>query len=367
MNILCSYQKERAGGKTDRAFKERGIRMYLSEGKKELIFEPEFLQGNICHASNVCLMGEGRIGAVWFAGKKEGQADVSIWKSIRRDGRWSKPVMAAHDVEEAHWNPVLYRRQDNKVLLLYKVGNEISRWYTKVRISEDGGESFGEARELVPGDRGGRGPVRCKMITLSDGSILAGMSTENGIWTAYADRSTDGGESWERSNPIGLNVAYEGENTAVSSRIQVSEQSFYGRGVIQPTLWESAPGEVHMLLRSSEGQIYRADSADYGKSWGSAYPTGLPNNNSGIDVVRCEDGLLFLCMNPVGENWGKRTPIVLLASADNGETWQEEAVLENTPGEYSYPSIIADGRKIYVTYTFDRKSIAFWAFMRKEV
>ncbi len=122
-----------------------------------------------------------------------------------------------------------------------------------------------------------------------------------------------------------------------------------------------------MLLRSSEGQIYRADSADYGKSWGSAYPTGLPNNNSGIDVVRCEDGLLFLCMNPVGENWGKRTPIVLLASADNGETWQEEAVLENTPGEYSYPSIIADGRKIYVTYTFDRKSIAFWEFMRKEV
>ncbi len=30
--------------------------MYLGEGKKELIFELAFLKGNICHASNICLM-----------------------------------------------------------------------------------------------------------------------------------------------------------------------------------------------------------------------------------------------------------------------------------------------------------------------
>lgn len=341
--------------------------MYLTAGKKELVFEPSFLQGNICHASNVCLMDNGTIGAVWFAGKKEGTEDVSIWMSLRKNGCWNTPQIAAHDVGEAHWNPVLYQRADGKVLLLYKVGNQISSWYTNVRVSEDFGESFGEAKELVPGDKGGRGPVRCKMVTLSDGSIIAGTSTENGIWTAYADRSDDNGESWQLSNPITIDVDYRGENTAENSTVAVSEQSFFGRGVIQPTIWESRPGKVHMLLRSSEGQIYRADSADYGKSWGSAYPTGLPNNNSGIDVVKCEDGMLFLCMNPVGENWGKRTPIVLLASSDNGESWQEEAVLEDTPGEYSYPSIIADGKEIYLTYTYDRKSIAFWNFTRKEV
>lgn len=341
--------------------------MYLDEGKKELIFEPEFLNGNICHASNICLLDDGSVGAVWFAGKKEGTEDVSVWKSLCRNGSWSVPQMAAHDSEEAHWNPVLYQRADGKVLLLYKVGNEINRWHTNFRISNDYGETFGEAKELVAGDEGGRGPVRCKMITLSDGSILAGASTEEGIWTAYADRSTDGGESWNLSDPVRIDVKYEGENTAADSIIRVSEQSFYGRGVIQPTLWESSPGKVHMLLRSSEGRIYRADSADYGKSFGSAYPTGLPNNNSGIDVVKCDAGVLILCMNPVGENWGKRTPLVLLSSSDNGTTWQEETVLEDADGEYSYPSIIADGKKIYVSYTFDRKSIAFWNFTRKGV
>ena len=84
------------------------------------------------------------------------------------------------------------------------------------------------------------------------------------------------------------------------SSIPVSEQSFYGRGVIQPTLWESIPDQVHMLLRSTEGMIYRSDSKDGGDTWTEAYATELPNNNSGIDMIRSEDGKLFLVYNPVG-------------------------------------------------------------------
>ena len=78
---------------------ERKTEMYLGEGKKELIFEPAFLKGNICHASNVCLMDSGAIGAVGLAGKKEGMEDVSLWKSLCQDGKWSMPQMAAHDAK----------------------------------------------------------------------------------------------------------------------------------------------------------------------------------------------------------------------------------------------------------------------------
>lgn len=128
-----------------------------------------------------------------------------------------------------------------------------------------------------------------------------------------------------------------------------------------------------MLLRSSEGQIYRADSSDYGVSWGSAYPTGLPNNNSGIDVVRMEDGLLVLCMNPISENFGPRTPLVLMVSDDNGLHWQKERILEDAENpfsdaaaEYSYPCVIEAGKELYVSYTFNRKSIACNRLVRRE-
>lgn len=334
---------------------------------RELIFPPGVCDFKMCHASNLCYMSNGEVIAAWFAGEKEGSDDIGIWYSKRKAGVWTVPKLAAHDINEPHWNPVFYERADGKLLLFYKVSRKISEWYTKVRVSEDYGETFSEAVELVEGDRGGRGPVRCKVITLSDGSMLAGNSVESGIWTAYADRSTDGGLTWELSNPITIDVEYHGEKTAEKSDIEVSEQSFFGRGVIQPTLWESEPGSVHMLLRSTEGRIYRADSEDYGKSWCKAYPTELPNNNSGIDVVQCDDGLLVLCMNPVETNWGPRTPIVLMTSYDQGKNWKEEMVLEDIPGEYAYPSIISIGKQLFVSYTYDRKSIAFWRLSRKEV
>lgn len=340
--------------------------MKLTNGKKELIFDGEKVDFKICHASNVCCLADGSMLAAWFAGEKEGSDDISIWAARKVNGKWSDPVRVAHDINEPHWNPVIYCKPDGEVMLFYKVGRNISQWYTNVRTSKDNGVTWSDCHELVPGDRGGRGPVRCKVITLSNGTMLAGASTEEGIWRAYADASYDGGKTWNLSDAITIDVTYDGENTAEDSDIQVSAQSFYGRGVIQPTLWESQPGMVHMLLRSTEEKIYRADSEDYGKTWSKAYETVLPNNNSGIDVVKCEDGTLILCSNPVAKNWGPRTPITLQVSKDNGETWKEAVVLEDIPGEYSYPCIICKDKKVYVTYTYDRKSIAFWQFDLEE-
>ncbi len=340
---------------------------YFEKVQRELIFPEDSCPFKMCHASNLCHMENGKLIVGWFAGEREGSDDIAVWSSKRGENGWERPVCLAHDIDEPHWNPVFYQREDGKVLLFYKVGREIQKWYTALRISEDFGNSFSEPEELVKGDRGGRGPVRCKVITLSDGSMLAGTSIEGGIWTAYADRSEDGGKIWELSEPVTIDVDYNGENTGTDSTIEVSSQSFYGRGVIQPTLWESEPGRIHMLLRSTEGRIYRADSTDYGKSFCKAYPTELPNNNSGIDVVKCDDGLLVLCMNPVEKNWGPRTPIILMVSSDNGKSWKEEIILEDISGEYSYPSIISVGNRLFVSYTYDRKSIAFWEFKRKAV
>lgn len=38
-----------------------------------------------------------------------------------------------------------------------------------------------------------------------------------------------------------------------------------------------------------------------------------------------------------------RTPLVVRFSADNGNSWNDEFVLEREPGEYSYPAVIGIG------------------------
>lgn len=317
----------------------------------------------MCHASTVLPLSDGTVLAAWFGGSREGADDVAVWYAARRNGLWSAPC-ALGKLPEAHWNPVLRLDAGGRVRLYYKVGASIANWRTFECAAADPGSArpaWGPPRELVPGDvSGGRGPARNKVVRLVNGRLLAPASLERGVWTAFVDISDDDGATWRASEPVAIpGLAYAGERTAADSGIAVSEQSFYGRGVIQPSLWEDGQG-AHMLLRSTEGAIYRSDSADAGETWSPARPTGLPNNNSGLDLDRLPDGRLILACNPVAANWGARSPLCLFVSADNGENWNELLQLEGGRGEFSYPAVVADRYDAHITYTWNRTRIAYW-------
>ena len=88
--------------------------------------------------------------------------------------------------------------------------------------------------------------MKDKPILLHDGSLLAGASVEtDDRWDLFIDRSQDGGATWQATDLLDLD-----------------RQRVPGKGVIQPTLWESAPGKVHLLARSTGGVVCRADSDD---------------------------------------------------------------------------------------------------------
>lgn len=305
---------------------------------KEFIFTDNrpFLS---CHASTIGVFDDQSVLAAWFGGSKEGAEDVRIWYSKKTDNRWTKPMQIPCDENVPHWNPVLFI-DNEKTFLFYKVGQTIREWVTMFTISLDGGINWSKADILVKGDKGGRGPVKNKPIVLSDGTYLAPASIENETWDSFVDISYDKGSTWEKSR-------------------MVPRPIYTGKGVIQPTIWESEAGNVHMLLRSTEGKIYRSDSKDSGCSWSEAYATNLPNNNSGIDIVKIQSGKLLLCFNPVNKNWGDRTPLNIAMSNDNGQNWETICVLEDMPGEYSYPSIVSKENSVFLTYTWKRQRIVF--------
>ncbi|WP_149525333.1 sialidase family protein [Sphingobacterium hotanense] len=299
------------------------------------------------HASTLVHLQDDTFLIAWFGGTKEKDNDVGIWLTKGDGKQWSAPVEIAKIREVPHWNPVLFKDANNDIILFFKVGSEISIWETWYIKSSDQGATWSTAQELVAGDKGGRGPVRNKPIVLSDGSWLAGASNEDGVWRPFVDISKDQGKTWEASEYLTFNV-----------------DSLGGEGMIQPTLWESDPGNVHMLLRSSGGYIYRSDSKDYGKTWNPSYKIDLPNPNSGIDLAKMEDGLLCLLYNPDNKNWGSRADLRLAVSTDNGKTWKDLIDLEKGKegDEYSYPAIIQWGDHIAMTYTWNRSNIAFKHF-----
>lgn len=319
-------------------------------GRVDFVFEDDrpFKE---CHASTVVQGADGNLLCAWFGGTKEKNPDVGIWMSRFDATAWSNPERAAKVDERAHWNPVLFRDAGNGLHLFFKVGVNTIVWQTYWTSSQDNGATWTKPAELVPGDIGGRGPVKNKAFVLSDGTWLAPASTEEKkrlieVWEAFADRSTDGGKTWMRS-----------ENFAIDRK------TLKGAGAIQPTFWESAPGKVHALMRTSGRGIWRVDSEDGGKTWSPVYATDLPNNNSGIDALGLEDGRVLLVYNPVRMNWGPRTPLDLTVSKDNGKTWTTVARLEDNPdlkSEFSYPAIVRTKTGIAVCYTWHRQRVRCW-------
>ena len=302
------------------------------------------------HASTVVKMNDGRLMSAYFAGDEEGADNVRIWFSVYDKGEWSKPVQVPSEDTVAHWNPVLINFGTH-IRLYYKVGAEIPYWVTKYTETADGGKTWTEPKELVEGDTsGGRGPVRNKSIILSDGTIIAGSSTEQGQWRAFFDLSVDGGKTWIKTDYITAK-GVDGKEI----------------GMIQPTIWQDGDGTVHAMFRTDCGRIYRSDSTDLGRTWCEAYSTGLMNNYSGIDCVRTDDGRLWLVHTPIGMRL--RNILVLSVSEDNGETWKDVTTLAGNLfdliSEYSYPAIIARGNKLYITYTNKRKVINY-AFIEYE-
>lgn len=289
-----------------------------------------------CHASTIVELSDGRLLASWFGGTREGARDVAIWLSAFDGGRWSEPRIVAREPGVPCWNPVLFRVGDI-VYLFYKAGENPRSWSGFYVVSKDGGETW-ERPTLLPA--GILGPVKNKPLVLDDGTVLCGTSVESyNTWACWVDVSRGDFASWEKRGPIFV----PGE--------------LYG--VIQPALIPLGSRHICMFMRATRriGRICRADSKDGGLTWSAARPTDLPNPNAGIDAVRLRDGRIVLVHNPTTTG---RTPLVVSVSADLGASWQQRVVLEDEPGEFSYPSVIegADGR-IHIVYTWRRRRIAY--------
>lgn len=298
------------------------------------------------HASTIVETPARTLMVAWFGGSAEGHDDVEIWLSRKeRDDGWSAPRAVTSTPNIPVWNPVLFTASDT-VWLFFKVGPSPREWVGAYRRSTDDGRSWSEVTYLPAGLLG---PIRTKPIVLRDGSWLAGSSVEAGYrwdspadapyrsWAVWVERTADRGATWTKHGPV-----------------TVPGESF---GVIQPTLWQTDDGEVRMLMRSTEriGRIVASSSSDGGRTWTPAHATGLPNPNAGVDVARIDDGRLVLVYNHLLEG---RHAIHLATSDDDGETWGPPHLLEEGPGEYSYPAVIqaADGM-IHVTYTWRRTRI----------
>jgi predicted neuraminidase len=149
----------------------------------------------------------------------------------------------------------------------------------------------------------------------------------------HLERTRDLGATWSQTSPLNDGKAF---------------------GAIQPAILLHSQRRLQLLCRSRQNRITECWSEDGGQTWSPMQSTALPNPNSGLDAVTLQDGRHLLIHNPTTRG---RTPLVASLS-DDGKTWRRLAVLEDQPGEFSYPAVIQsrDGLA-HVTYTWKRERI----------
>jgi len=177
------------------------------------------------------------------------------------------------------------------------------------------------------------GPVRNKPIELSDGSLLCGASTEHPGWLVHMERAFELGQRWEKTSPLNQPEQW---------------------AAIQPTILMHGPKSFQILCRTKQGVIVESWSSDAGQTWSPMARTSLPNPNSAIDAVRLKDGRFLLVYN----HSSTERNVLNVAVSTDGKSWKSALVLENQPGEFSYPAVIQsrDGL-VHIIYSSNRQQI----------
>jgi len=304
------------------------------------------------HSVTLTELGSGRIGAAWFAGSREGAADVAIYFA-RFDGTvWSEAqaIVQREQVQRDSGrrvrklgNPVLWRDPAG-ALHLWFVSVGFGGWAGSAinhSVSIDDGVRWSPSQRLIASPFWNLSTlVRSPPVALADGDLALPVYHE-----FIAKRP-----EWLRLDAAG--------RPADKQRLPGAERS------LQPAPAVLDSRRALLLLRDASPlhRIRASATDDGGQSWSPARAIELPNPGAGIALLRLHDGRLLLAYNPQENN---RTRLALALSGDVGETWSSPRLIEQgeDEDEFSYPALLQEGNgTIHLAYTWQRKQIKHLAF-----
>jgi len=298
---------------------------------------------NECHASSIIFDDEGNRLMMWFGGTQEGLADCAIYYQLNNQ----RPAKFYQGVYPC-WNPVLFKYGET-LFVFFKEGRFCDCWQTYLQALSI---SDGRLKTLLPKPiiltAGLNACVKTAPVFL-DNVMLCGASVETcRSWASYVEAYAFKEKKLlylGRSNPI------------------IPES----RGIIQPALWKE-DGLIHAFFRSAPDNPYifyaHSISPEEPLIWTTPEPTGFPNPNSSIDVVKHSSGKLYLAYNPDSL---ERNPLVVseIERTKNGfKETKNKVIVHEDPQvkgartrEASYPFMIEHDNLLHLSYTLCRARI----------
>ena len=307
------------------------------------------------HAASLIALKDGAIRAFWFAGSREGAADVVINSAVLdpKLSHWSAPTVVMDRVSAEKGlsryiaklgNPVPARMADGRLQLFFvtvSIGGWAGSSISSV-ISDDEGLTWGNPQRLI-------GSPLINLSTLVKSPAIAFADGRLGL-PAYHEWIGRFGEF------LRLDAGQVIDKRRMSS----------GRGAIQPLVFvndaQDATAYFRQTRRSGQAkQVPVSQTLNAGQSWQSDADLPIANPNSAVAGLRLNSGARILVLNNIEA--GRYRLALMMADAKSSQ-WQVIEVVEDDEAlseqrkEFSYPYLIsADGNDAHLVYTWDRKKI----------
>jgi predicted neuraminidase len=308
------------------------------------------------HAASLIALQNGGVRAFWFAGSREGAADVVIQSAVLdpQSSTWSAPTVVVDRVSAEKGlaryiaklgNPVPSRMADGRLQLFFvtvSMGGWAGSSISSI-ISDDDGLTWGRPQRLISSPFFNISTlVKSPVVPFADGRI--------GL-PAYHE--------W---------IGRFGEFLRIDAGQVIDKRRMSsGRGAIQPLVLVSDAQDATAFFRQTRSaslakQIPVSQTQNAGKSWQVAEDLPIANPNSAVTGLQLKNGVRLLALNNIEAG---RYRLVLLMNDGKSGQWQTIQVLEDDEAlpneerkEFSYPYLISvDGNDAHLVYTWDRKKI----------
>uniref|UniRef100_B1XVA6 BNR/Asp-box repeat protein n=1 Tax=Polynucleobacter necessarius subsp. necessarius (strain STIR1) TaxID=452638 RepID=B1XVA6_POLNS len=308
------------------------------------------------HAASMIALKDGAVRVFWFAGSREGAADVAIYNSVYdpHSTNWSAPTVVMDRVSAEKGllryiaklgNPVPTRLVDGRLQLFF-VTVSIGGWAgssISAITSDDEGLTWSSPQRLISSP----------LLNLSTLVKSPGVMFVDGLMGMPAYHE------W---------VGRFGEFLRVDAgRVIDKRRMSSGRGAIQPLVFVNDAQDASAFFRQTRSaglpkQIPVSYTQNAGQNWHQSEDLAIANPNSAVAGVILKSGTRILVLNDI--EYGRHRLVLMMSSPKNGQ-WQTVEVLEDDEAlpdiqrkEFSYPYLITvDGEDAHLVYTWDRKKI----------
>ena len=232
----------------------------------------------------------------------------------------------------------LLRLQNGKIALFYLKKNSETDCIPMVRFSNDEAKTWSDPVPCIIDKKGYFVLNNNRVIQLKNGRILMAVNLYNiaegsilnkgSLWSYYSD---DNGLTWK-------------------SGVEVPNPDKFLTQ--EPGIVELKNKDILMIIRSNPGVQCISYSKDKGVTWSSVKPSNIksPVSPASIERIPSTGDLLLVWNNNGGDDpaiKGKRTPLTVAISKDEGKTWQKAKNVEDDPdGWYCYIAIHFVGKDV---------------------